>query len=265
MKYYFTSSEARQHLGIDIGAFYHLVNTGRIQRLTPPGKKRGFYSRHEIDRLKYITSQEAAGMGIRFMRATPDDIQEEYELATLTLNGSAGYVGYGVPIYKAWSGKNSDTNFIVRDQGRLVAFMHVLPVKREIIQQWMRGEKREWEIRAEDVLLYTQGSSVECILMSMVTTSGVDRWKRRLYGALLMRGFLHFLSDLARQNTTITRFYAIGATTEGIAVLKRAHFQEKGRMGKRVAFELNPITSESRLAKAYRSALQIATDGGGAK
>jgi len=131
--------------------------------------------------------------GTVFMKATQDDMHEEYELAALMLNGSAGN---GVPTYKAWLGKNPDTNFIVRDQDRLVAFMHVLPVEQKIIKRWMWGEVREWEISAEVVLPYTPGSSVECIIMNMATTSDVDKWQRHQYGLRLMRGYLHFLHDL---------------------------------------------------------------------
>ncbi len=120
MKHYYTSGEARQQLDMHVGAFYYLIETGKIKKITPPGKKRGFYSKHQIDRLakerlKCVTGEEEPGT--IFMKATLNDIYEEYELAALMLNGSAGY---GVPSYKAWLGKNPDTNFIVRDQGRLV-------------------------------------------------------------------------------------------------------------------------------------------------
>lgn len=186
------------------------------------------------------------------MRATIDDFYEEYELAALMLNSSARY---GIKTYEAWLRKNSDTNFIVRDQSRLVAFMHVLPVKQETIKRWMKGEIREWEISAEDVLPYTPGSSVECIITCMATTPDVDERKRRQYGVRLIRGFQHFLHDLAEQGITITRFYAISATPEGSAVLRQAKFEERGQVGKRVAFELNPITSDTRMVKAYRAAL----------
>jgi len=252
MKHYYTSREARQQLDMRVGAFYYLIETGKIKKLTPPGKKRGFYSKHQIDRLakerlKCVTSEEEPGT--IFMKATQDDIHEEYELAALMLNGSAGY---GVPTYKAWLGKNPDTNFIVRDQDRLVAFMHVLPVEQNTIKRWMRGEVRAWEISAEVVLPYTPGSSVECIIMNMATTADVDKWKRHQYGLRLMRGYLHFLHDLVEQDITITRFYASSATPEGIAILRRAKFEEREQVGKRVLFELNPITSHAPLAKAYR-------------
>ena len=256
MKYYYTSGEARQHLGIDVGAFYYLIETGKIKRLTPHGKKRGFYSKHQIEklakeRLKCVNVEGEPGP--TFMKATPDDIYEEYELATLMLNGSAAY---GVSTYAAWLGKNPDTNFIIRDQGRLVAFMLVLPVKQRTIKRWINGEIREWEIGAEEVLSYMPFSSVECIIMSMATTSDVDKRKRREYGLRLIRGFLHIMDDLAVQDITITRFYAISATLEGNAILQQAKFEERGHTGKRVAFELNPITSQTPMAKAYRAALK---------
>jgi hypothetical protein len=256
MKHYYTSGEARQHLGIDVGAFYYLIETGKIKRITPPGKKRGFYSKHQIEKLareRLKCMNVGVEPGPTFMKATQDDIYEEYELATLMLNGSAPY---GLPTYKAWFGKNPDTNFIIRDQGRLVAFMLVLPVKQRTIRRWINGEIREWEIGSEEVLSYMPTSSVECIIMSMATTSDVDKRKRRVYGLRLIRGFLRFINDLAEQDVTITRFYAISATQEGNAILQRAKFEERGHIGKRITFELNPITSQTRLAKTYRAALK---------
>ncbi len=256
MEHYYSAREARQQLGINVGAFYYLIDTGKIKKLTPPGKKQGFYSKHQIEklareRLKCITDEEEPGT--TFINATLNDIHEEYELAALMLDDSARY---GVPAYEAWLRKNSATNFIVRDRGRLVAFMHVLPVKRETIKRWLNGEIREWEIGAADVRLYTPGISVECIIMSMVTTPDVDKQERRQYGIRLIRGFLHFLQHLAKQDITITRFYAISATPAGIAILKRAKFEARGQVGKRVVFELNPLTSDTRMAKAYRAVLK---------
>ena len=255
MEHYYSAREARQQLGLNVGAFYYLIDTGRIKRLTPPGKKQGFYSKQQIarlakERLKGLTDEEEPGTTWRF--ASVDDLHEEYELATLMLNGSAGY---GMPACAAWLGKNPATNFIVSDQGRLVAYMHVLPVKQETIERWMKGAIRAWEIGAEEVLPYTPGNAVACIIMGMVTAPDVDERKRRQYGARLIRGFLHFLHDLAGRGITITRFYAIGTTPEGIALLRQAAFEERAHLGKRVVFELNPLTSETRMLKTYRAAL----------
>jgi hypothetical protein len=251
MNYNYTAREAQKRLNIGVGAFYYLVEIGKIKKLVPPGKQRGFYSKHQIERLAEERTRGVSAVeesGVTFLKATLDDIQEEYELATLLLNGSMGYV---LPTYEAWLHYNPDTNFIVRDQGRLVAFLQALPVKRVTVQRWLNGEVREWQIGAEDVLPYVPGSSVECIITSIATTSDVDKWKRHMYGIRLIRGFLHFLDDLAEQDITITRFYAASALPDAISILRRAKFEERGRIRNRVAFELDPIAADTRIAKAY--------------
>ena len=256
MNYYYTAREAQKRLGISVGAFYYLVEIGKIKKLVPHGKQRGFYSKRQIERLAEernggVSTMEASG--VTFLKATLNDIGEEYELATLLLNGS---MGYGLPTYEAWLHCNPDTNFIVRDQGRLVAFMQVLPVRRETMQRWLNGEVKEWQIGVEDVLPYAPGSSMECMITSIATTSDVDKWKRQMYGACLIRGFLHFLVDLAEQNITITRLYAASAMPDGISILRRAKFEEGGSIGKRLTFELDPIAADTSLAKAYRRVLK---------
>lgn len=246
MNYYYTAREAQQRLGVGVGAFYYLVDTGKIKKLAPPGKKRGFYSKHQIEKL---VKERTAGMpgeektGTTFLKATQDDIHEEYELAALLLNGS---MGYGLPTYEAWLLYNPDSNFIVRDQGRLVAFMQVLPVKGEIIKRWLKGEVREWEMGADDVLPYEAGSPVECMITSIATTADVNTGERRRYGMRLIRGFLRFLDDLAMQDITITRFYAASAAPDGLSLLRKAKFEERGSIGKRVAFELDPVILSGR-------------------
>jgi hypothetical protein len=92
--------------------------------------------------------------------------------------------------------------------------------------------------------------------MSMATTSDVDKSKRCAYGLRIIRGYLHFLHLLAAQGITITRFYSMGATVEGSAILKRAGFKERGQVGKRVMFEINPVTSVSCMAQEYRTILE---------
>jgi hypothetical protein len=262
MNYYYTAREARQRLGLEVGAFYYLVNTRRIKKLTPPGKTRGFYSKQQIEqlaaeRIRGAKSEEQAGA--IFLKATQDDVHEEYELAALLLNGS---MGYGLPTYQAWLRYNPESNFIVRDQGRIVAFLHMLPLKPETIKRWLNGELREWEIGAGDVLPYEAGSKVECVITGIATTADLDEGKRRAYGMYLMRGFLRFIEDLAKREVTITRFYAANAAQDGKTLLSKAGFAERGLIGKRTVFELDPFATESRLAKAYsRGVLQECCSG----
>ena len=256
MKYYYTAQEARQQLGVNVGAFYYLVDTGKIKKLTPPGKKQGFYSKHQIERLAQegatgrATGQDA---GILFRQATLDDIAEEYELALLTLNGNAGY---GLPAYEAWMRANAATNFLVRDHDRLVAFMHVIPVTQEYIRRWLKGEIREWEIKGADLQSYSQPRAVVCLIPCMVTTPDVDARLRRLYGKRLIHGYLQFTYRLARHGIAVTRYYAASSSPEVIGMLQRAKFEVSGQLGKRTVCELNPFIAKTHMAKQYRAVLK---------
>ena len=187
------------------------------------------------------------------MKATTNkDILDEYNLAT-SIFGSAVH---DIPTRVAWLTQNPDTDFIVRDQGQLVGFINILPVKHETIMKFMRGEIRGWEIPAEDVLPYTPNSELECIVMGMATTPEAPAKQRTYYGRRLIKGTIEFINELVTKNIKITKLYATSATPSGISILKNAGFQEIGQIGKRIAFELNLMTSNASLAKKYRAMLE---------
>jgi len=142
----------------------------------------------------------------------------------------------------------------VRDQDKLVGFINLLPVKHETIMRFMQGEMRGWEIPAEDVLSYTPGSQVECIMMGMATTP--EAGQHAYYGRRLISGIVRFIHQLAAKDITITKLYATSVTPTGIAILRNAGFQEIGHLGKRIAFELDTMNSDAPFAKRYRQTLR---------
>jgi hypothetical protein len=194
--------------------------------------------------------------GIEFMKATTEDIQEEYDLATSMFGNAV----HDLPTRQAWLQKNPETDFIVREQERLVGFINMLPVKHETIMRFIKGEIPGWDIPADDVLPYTPGSILECIVMGMATTPEAEKTRRAQYGAKLISGLFAFLHDLAQKHIIITKFYATSVTPTGIAILRNAGFHEIGHIDKRIAFELDTMTSEAPLAQAYRKSLEIETN-----
>lgn len=193
---------------------------------------------------------------IKFMKATTEDILDEYNLATSMFGNAV----HDIPTREAWLAKNPDTDFIVRNKGQLVGFINTLPVKHETIMKFMRGEIRGWEIPADDILPYTPGSKIECILMGMATTPEAEPSIRAYYGRRLINGIVRFLHELAKKDIIITKFYATSVTPTGIAILRNAKFQEIGQIGKRIAFELDTMTSNAPLAIKYRAILNKKTD-----
>jgi hypothetical protein len=218
---------------------------------------------YEISRGGDILAQEMIALfpveetkGLTYMKATAEDIQEEYDLAASMFGNAI----HDIPTRRAWLQKNPETDFIVRDQERLVGFINMLPVRHETIMRFMKGEIRGWDFPAEDILPYTPGSVLEWILMGMVTTPETAKTRRAQYGAKLISGLFEFLCDLAQKHIIITKFYATSVTPTGIAILRNAGFHEIGHVEKRIAFELDTMASESPLAKAYRRSLESETD-----
>ena len=66
---------------------------------------------------------------------------------------------------------------------------------------------------------------------------------------------MRFIHELATKDITITKFYATSVTKLGIAILRNTGFQEIGRLGERIAFELDTMKSDAPLAKQYRAIL----------
>lgn len=251
---YYTAREAQERLGIDEGNFYYLIRTGKIKKHIPPGKKQGVYPKHQIDRLAremlaFMAYDETER--VKFMKATHEDIKEEYEMAALMF----GNATHDVLTREAWLTKNAETDFIVRDEGKLVAFLNVLPVKHETIMQFINGEIRGWEISANDVLAYEKGSKVECLVMSMGTSPDVNIARRTQYGARLLSGFLQVLEEFTERDIEITALYATSSTPTGIAILKNAGFEQVNHISKRIAFKLDMTNSNSRVAVEYRKIL----------
>jgi len=260
LKNYYTAREAQQRLGVDENNFYYMVRTKKIKKVVPPGKKQGVYPKSQIDKLAremlaFMTYDE--DQGIQFVKvSTQEDIQEEYELASLMFGSAV----HDIPTREAWLQKNPDIDFILRDHGRLVGFINLLPAKHEAIMSFIEGKMRGWEIPAEDVLPFTPGSRMECILMGMATIPDIDITRRAYYGRRLITGIINLFQELAEKDVIITKFYATSVTPTGIAILRNADFNEVKRIGKRIAFELDTMTSNSRIAQEYRQIIQSASE-----
>lgn len=256
MSNYYTAREAQEKLGIDKNRFNYLVRTERIRKHVPPGKAQGQYLKTEIDKLAreltaFMAYDETAGL--QFMIARSDeDFKDEHDLATLLFGNSV----HSMETRKTWLEKNPDIDLIIRDHGKLVGFINLLPAKHDAIMQFINGEIRGWDIKDDDVLAFSPNTTMECIIMGMATTPDVEVTRRTQYGAKLISGFIEFLIGLAEKNITITKFYATSSTPTGIAILRNAGFEEINRVGKRIAFELDTTNSNNQIAKEYRQAIK---------
>lgn len=253
--HYYTAAEARKVLGIDESTFQYWGKDERITRTYLPGRKQPVYPKKEIDNLAHgieATIIMDNARGTEFRKATLDDIEEETQLA-VTVFGKASSM---VP-RRSFLEKNPSIDYHLYDQGKLVSYITVLPLKTETITKFMQGQIRGWQIDPNDIEQYTPGKPIECLIMDMVTTPFVPPVKRSEYGRSIIVNILRELRELGEQGIEITKLHAIGGTPSGQRILKSAKFTEGEKVGTgRISFELDLMNADTRLLRDYREALE---------
>ena len=254
-RYYYTAAQARKELGLDEEAFQYWVRKGRINKVMLPGRKQGLYSKKEVNMLRdQITATILSeAEEVEFRKATIDDLEQEAQLAHLIFGEKAEALNER----KAFLEKNPDVDYHVYSQGKLVAYINIVPLKHKAIEDFLKGKIIAWQIDPNDIEQFTSREPVECLIIDMITTPTVPPLERRLYGSRLLTGLLKTLGEMGRQGIEITKVYAASATPGGIRILKTAGFQiiHETRKG-RLSFELDIANSDEKILKEYKDALK---------
>jgi hypothetical protein len=229
----YTAQEAISVIDIPPTSFYTLVNSGDIQKIVPPGRKEGFYSKTEIDRyarsLK-LFSQPYQDEKLDFGLALTEDLPHIHEL---TASVSGGYA-HAVPveILKAWIRKNPQSIHILRKGNEVVGYISTLPLSIDTIVLRMQGKLLNREIPIDDIQPFEPNTHIMLYIAEMAVKHDPNHIKNnepdmdnpdpqaRRRGARLIREASRFVVDLKRQGTTISKIYAVGTTPFGIEMCK---------------------------------------------
>jgi hypothetical protein len=254
-EFYYTAAEARKKLGVDESTFQYWGKEERINRVYLPGRKQPVYSRKEIDDLAHEI--EAAviverAKGTEFRLATVKDLEEENQLAQLVFGRAAGAMPR-----KQYLENSPESDYHLYDQGKLVAYVTIYPLKSEAITRFMQGEIRGWQIDPDDFEELTPGKPIELLVMDMVTTPTAPPQKRAEYGRLMIANLLRVLRSWGEKGVEISRFYAVGGTSNGQHLLESAKFtrEEGRRIGTgRIPYELDVTSSDAKWLRGYTEA-----------
>jgi hypothetical protein len=230
----YTAQESISIIGIPSTAFYALVNSGDIQKVVPPGRKEGYYSKAEIDRYSrnlQIFKQPYADETLDFGLALTQDLPQ---IRDLTASVSGGYASaVNEEILKAWIRKNPQSIHILRKGNEVVGYISMLPLPYGTIEQRMQGILLNREIPIDDIRPFEPNHTILLYIAEMAVKHAPDhigpnhepdtnnpdpQAKRR--GARLIRETARFIADLKRQGTTVSKIYAVGSTPFGIAMCK---------------------------------------------
>jgi hypothetical protein len=262
-RHYYTAAQAREVLGLSEQEFQYWVRKGRVRKVLLPGKAQGVYNRREVDDL--ASRIEAAIIAdqtdtLEFKKATIDDLEAEYELSYLIFGKGA----HTVEIRRAYLEHNPDTIYHLYDDGKLAAFIDIVPYTKEATEQFITGQKRGKELDPNDIEPFIPGKPQECIIMEMATTPTVPPGRRTLYGTQLLINMAKVFREWGERGIILTKIYATSSTPTGIRILNSAGFKPIRSLGQdrsnpgsqRYAFELDISESNAKLLKGYKSAIE---------
>src|ERR1022692_3006875 len=88
----YTASEAIKIIGVSPSTFYKLVNTGKINRVIPEGKREGGYRKQEVN--LYVRNRKAMNapyemVTLDFGLALAEDLPQVFDLVSRVSDGHA--------------------------------------------------------------------------------------------------------------------------------------------------------------------------------
>ena len=256
---YYSGREVQKKLGITEPALRNLVNQNKIKRIVPPGRQYGVYLKTEIDR--YAEKWEAFLMAKEppktvFRIARSEDMNAEYDLETRAI----GPNGMPPEIKKTWLAANNESDYHVYHDNKLVASLFLIPIKHEIIDDFIKGIIPWRDISPEkDIDKYEPSKPLYLFVQTIASDPDVDETTRMHYMLVLLRGAGEELKKLGRRGVIIKKVYARSQTPTGIAMAIHAGMKEYEplpRTGKLVRFVLDIDTSTAFLAQAYKEGFE---------
>jgi hypothetical protein len=253
----YTSAQARKILGISPSTLTRLVDKGIVEKVTPPGKKQGYYTKKSVhdyleqQNLFIETYAEQKEEGLTAQRATQADQSGIVELHK-EVYGPAGTPPLETRL--EWNQRNPDMDIVVRLNSQIVGHLQLMPLNPKALEAMLTGAIRGWEVRADDIETYEPNKRYNIFVMSAAVQQGKKESISRLYAALLLREAQRTLYEMAEQGKLIQRLYATSRSRDGIFLAQRMGFDllPQYSTAHRKAFVLDMGKSNAKWAREYR-------------
>src|SRR5260370_25191335 len=245
---------------------YNYERAGQLHKRIPSGRKQGFFVLNEVQALaeglssffeSSIEENRAEKDHLVFSQATPDDMEGVYKVAA-SLFGDTTSAEARKPLVA----QCPEGNYVVKNNGKIVAYIHIQPLKHDRLMAFMRGEIRGKQITAQDLDGFTPGESVECLIKSVGAAKNIRnteencRHNQIRYIFKLLRGTAFEMARLGEKGVNITTIYATSETVTGIAMAFSAKMEQFGKplgVG-RFRFVLDVEKSDLPLLHPYKQA-----------
>ncbi|MBA2287622.1 MAG: hypothetical protein H0W02_19270 [Ktedonobacteraceae bacterium] len=252
---FYTAGEAIKRLGMPKTTFHHYVRIGKIKKKTPYGRSEGYYEKTYIDKMAEASQLYAiqyADDPATFSVATSEDAQGVYDVM-VSLWGTLNVTP--VQTRLEWYKINPEIDYVVKQDNIVVGYLTIKPYKHEVMQKLISGEILAKEVKPDDLLPFTPGVPLECLVATAVR-AGVYEPKK--YGMRLVAGAIEVFKGFAQRGVVIAKLYANSETPDGIRLCKGLGFEdistEPNKTPRRFMLDLK--TSKTPFAAEYKQILK---------
>ena len=257
----YSAKEAQDKLQVDRNKFYRLVKSNAIISIAQPGGHQRKYDRASVDALaaemaRFRESLNDVEEGedrkqLTFRQATPDDMPGVYEVAH-ELFGHTTPVEQRRPMVAACP----QGNYIVLRGNEVVAYIHILPLYPEILEAFMKGKIRGWDIVASNLDCFAPGKTVECLVRSIGATRRYGDDEQHRFALRLLSGTVREMISMGKVGVTISKLYATSSRGQGQQLCYSADMEFYSKpLGDRLTFVVDVLTSDNPSFTRYREYL----------
>jgi len=253
---FYTAKEVMQKLGIANSTLYHYIDTGKVKKVVPSGRKEGYYIKSEIDKMikaKEMFVLQYATDTSTFEQATEEDIEGIADLGAELFSGNRTS-SYQLRI--AQFRTNPEIFYVLKQDEVVVGYVGIFPLKQEAMQAIMSGMEearfRTGILTPENIIPFKPGET-DSVFMIIGVKQGLKR--SRPYGARVIAGGIEVLEHFARKGITIKKLYATSRTQDGIKLSKGLGFQQVKPLQEEddlLRFELDLETTKSPYFQKYQ-------------
>ncbi len=222
---YYTAAQAMKALQVTDGMFYNFVRNGDLEGVKLPGRKQSVYEKSKVNQLArelkafVVTRQKHASV---FERATADDVPDCARISSEIFGGAH----FDVKKQIAWMIKNPDICYVVKNEGKVVGYVLMLPLDARKIERILREEERALDLDVSDIGEFIPGKPVNIYMASIAVTPSVTLAEKRAYGSRLVGGLLDVLINLGKRGIVLETIVARSSKPDGIRLLRGIGFTE---------------------------------------
>jgi hypothetical protein len=180
-------------------------------------------------RLFYKIQFPVQGSEVR-VRAQDCDLDDLKQVVALDRNQLGWKEVISVRVFRKWLEKNPRVFRVFKDNGKIIAYYSILPLKKETLEKFVEGKIREKSFDKDDILDKSYFSRVNSLYLFSIV---IDRSAPFTVLKIVIRDLVKFLQEIRSKNGKLKTIYVTGATEQGKKLLQYFGFQSRGKDYKR--------------------------------